>query len=184
MSEEKILIAGFGGQGVMMMGQLLAYCGNKLGFNSLWVPSYGPETRGGTANCSIIISDSPIYSPVFQKARAVIIMNQPSLEKFLDRVADGGVLLINTSLVTLLKPMDKVSVCCIPVNDLAFELGNLKVANTIMLGAYLAVSGLFTTDQISEVIADYLKDGKEKFIDINTKALLRGYQYAKENCKC
>ncbi len=70
------------------------------------------------------------------------------------------------------------------MNDLAFELGNLKVANTIMLGAYLAVSGLFTTDQISEVIADYLKDGKEKFIDINTKALLRGYQYAKENCKC
>jgi 2-oxoglutarate ferredoxin oxidoreductase subunit gamma len=182
--EEKIIVAGFGGQGVMMIGQLLAYAGNEKNYNSLWVPSYGPETRGGTANCSIIISETAIYSPVFQEADVVLVLNQPSYDRFMNQVGKGGLLLYNSSLIESVKSSPHYRVVGIPINDIATEMGNPKIANMVLLGAYLATSPLFTMQEMQSVLKHYLKDGKEKLYDINVLALEKGYQYMKELGPC
>ncbi|MFA6890318.1 MAG: 2-oxoacid:acceptor oxidoreductase family protein, partial [Bacilli bacterium] len=136
--------------------------------------------RGGTANCSIIIAKNPIYSPVFQQANTVIIMNQPSLERFQSRVINGGCLLYNASLIDPFPLQDGIQGLGVPINQLANELGNLIVANVVMLGAYLEMSRLFTLDEMTSVLIDFLQDGKEKYIDINSQALIKGWNYAKE----
>lgn len=181
MNEEKFLIAGFGGQGVMMIGQLLAYCGNKKGLNSLWIPSYGPETRGGTANCSIIVSKDTIYSPIFTEACNVFTLNQPSFDRFISRVKKGGNLFYNSSLITNIPAVSSIKLFGIPINDLAIQLGNSKVANIILLGAYLACSDLFTIDDMLETLKDYLGSGKAEYYEINVVALKTGFNYVKEH---
>ncbi len=184
MNEEKFLIAGFGGQGVMMIGQLLAYCGNKKGYNSLWLPSYGPETRGGTANCSVIVSKEAIYSPIFMEACNVFVLNQPSLDRFISSVKNDGHLFYNSSLITSVPNLKTIKILGIPINELAMQLGNTKVANIVLLGAYLATSTLFTMDEMIATLKDYLSDDKSKYFAINVEALKLGYQYAKEHYQC
>lgn len=152
MINEKIICAGFGGQGVMLIGQLLAYSANEKGLNTLWFPSYGPETRGGTANCSVTISDTIVNSPVISKADSLIIMNGPSLDKFVDRVKPGGRIFINSSLTNKKVERNDVSIYYVPVNDIAVELGNSKVANMVMLGAYLEVTKLFDKEVILKLL--------------------------------
>lgn len=183
-NEEKIIVAGFGGQGVMMIGQLLAYAGNEKNYNSLWFPSYGPETRGGTANCSIIISKTAIYSPVFQAADVVFVLNQPSYDRFVNQVAKDGLLLYNSSLLETVQTSSHHRTIGVPINEIANELGNPKVSNMVLLGAYLATSPLFTLSDMQSVLKNYLKGGKEKFYDINVSALERGYDYIKELGTC
>ncbi len=176
----QITIAGFGGQGVMLLGQMLAQLGNEMGLNSLWYPSYGPETRGGTANCAVTISDVDINSPVFSKADTVVVLNRPSLDKFIDRITDGGELLYNSSLVPEEVKKDNARVYPIPVNDMAMELGNIRVANMIMLGAYLELNPDFCQEQVHKVLVETLGERRKEFVDINVKAINLGRKFIKE----
>ena len=174
MINEKVIIAGFGGQGVMLMGQLLSYSATAKDINTLWFPSYGPETRGGTANCSVTISEDYVNSPVISTPDSTIIMNKPSLQKFMPKLKKGGNLFVNTNLVKGLEYRDDVNVYEVPINDLALEIGNLKVANMIMLGAYLEVTGIFTDDDIISIMKKKFTGSKAKLIDINKVALETG----------
>lgn len=174
MINEKVIIAGFGGQGVMLMGQILSYSATAKDINTLWFPSYGPETRGGTANCSITISEKYVNSPVISTPDSVIIMNKPSLAKFQPKLKAGGNLFVNTSLVVNQEYRSDVDVYEVPANDLALEIGNLKVANMVMLGAYLAITKIFTEDDVINVMNKKFTGEKAKLIDINRKALETG----------
>lgn len=178
---ERITIAGFGGQGVMLIGQLLAYAGVEQNKKTLWYPSYGPETRGGTANCAVTISDEDINSPVFSKANTIIAMNLPSLDKFQNKVLDNGNIFYNSSLIKDKSLITKAKVYKIPANDLAILLNNPKVANMVILGAYLEVSKLFTDDAILTVLKKIFGEEKEHLIGVNKDALELGRKYIKEN---
>ncbi len=171
MINEKTIIAGFGGQGVMLMGQILSFCATEKGVNTLWFPSYGPETRGGTANCSVTISENYVNSPVISTPDSIIIMNKPSLAKFQPKLKKDGLCLVNSSLVVNEVYRDDVKVFQVPANDLALQLGNLKVANMIMLGAYIALTNIFTIDEIVDVLKHKFTGEKAKLIDINRQAL-------------
>jgi 2-oxoglutarate ferredoxin oxidoreductase subunit gamma len=171
MINEKVIIAGFGGQGVMLMGQVLSYCATNKDVNTLWFPSYGPETRGGTANCSVTISEHYVNSPVISTPDSIVIMNKPSLAKFQPKLKAGGHCFVNSSLVLDETYRDDVTIHQVPANDLALQLGNLKVANMVMLGAYLGVTKLFTIEDVIDVMKDKFKGEKAKLIDINRTAL-------------
>ena len=157
MISEKVIIAGFGGQGVMLMGQLLSYTATAKELNTLWFPSYGPETRGGTANCSVTISETNVNSPVISTPDSIIIMNKPSLDKFQPKLRSGGHLFLNTSLVKDVVVREDVIVHSIDANDIAISLGNLMVANMVMLGAYL---------NHTESVWNSLKNESDKWIDL------------------
>lgn len=174
MINEKVIIAGFGGQGVMLMGQLLSYAATEKNINTLWFPSYGPETRGGTANCSVTISDAYVNSPVISTPDSIIIMNKPSLEKFQPKLKKGGHLFLNSSLVKNVKVRDDVNVYNIDANDIAKRLGNIKVANMVILGAYLAVTKIFTAEEVLDILKQKFTGEKAKLIDINRQALEAG----------
>ena len=174
MLNEKVIIAGFGGQGVMTMGQMLSYCATEKNINTLWFPSYGPETRGGTANCSVTISEADVNSPVISTPDSIIIMNKPSLAKFLPKLKAGGHCFVNSSLVTEVEYRSDVTVHEVDVNNIALGLGNLMVANMVMLGAYLAVTKVFTEAEIIDIMKKKFTGSKAALIDINRKALEAG----------
>lgn len=172
---EEIIIAGFGGQGVMSMGQLLTYAGMLEGKNVSWLPSYGPEMRGGTANCCVIISDETVASPIVTQATAVIALNKPSLDKFENTVVPGGLLFINSSLIDRRSLRDDIQVCYIPANEIADEIGNSKVANSVVLGAYLAKAGnSVSPESVIEALRKVLGPSKQDLIPLNEEALKRG----------
>ncbi len=172
--EQQLIIAGFGGQGVLLMGQLLAYSGMIEGNEVSWMPAYGPEMRGGSANCSVVISDMPVGSPKVEDATAVIAMNRPSMELFEKNVVKDGILLINSSLIDVEPKRGDIKVIKVPVNDIAAELGNARVANMVMLGAYIAAAGVFSIDTLIESLRHKLGPAKEKLIPINRKAIEAG----------
>jgi len=178
--EEKMIFAGFGGQGVMSMGQLLAYAGMMEGKNVLWLPSYGPEMRGGTANCHITISDEPISSPIITEATIVVAMNRPSLEKFENNLIPGGKLFINSSIAGEKPQRTDIEVYEIPANDIANELGNLKVANMVILGALIDRTNLIKRESLLEALKKVLGSTKEHLISINEQALTRGADIVKK----
>lgn len=175
MSTERVICAGFGGQGVMSMGQLLTYAGMLEGKEVSWLPSYGPEMRGGTANCAVTVSDKPVGSPLIAgDATCAIVMNLPSLEKFESEVEPGGKILVNSSLIERKVERNDVEVHYIPANDLALELGNPKVANMIMLGAYLEANQTVEIDSVLEAFKKVFGPSKEKFVPLNKEALQKG----------
>lgn len=174
MAEQQVIIAGFGGQGIMSMGMLLTYAGMLENKNVSWLPSYGPEMRGGTANCNVIVSDSLVGSPVVTEADTAIIMNLPSLDKFEDYIVKDGILLINSSLIDKKTSRKDVRAYEIPVNEIADELGNPKIANMVMLGAYIELSKIVSVESLIESLTEVLGADKKKFIPINKEALKRG----------
>ncbi|MGL4254670.1 MAG: 2-oxoacid:acceptor oxidoreductase family protein [Fusobacteriaceae bacterium] len=178
-----IICSGFGGQGVMSMGQILAYSGMIENKEVSWLPSYGPEMRGGTANCSVILSDEPIGSPVItNNATALIAMNLPSLKKFQDSLVENGVLLVNSSLVKEDSDREDIKIYKIPANDLAHEeCSNLKVANMIMLGAYLEISEGLKNESVLQGFLKIFGERKADLLPINEKALRVGRDYIKNN---
>ena len=181
MSTSRVICAGFGGQGVMSMGQLLTYAGMLEGKEVSWLPSYGPEMRGGTANCAVTVSDKPVGSPLItDDATCAIIMNLPSLEKFEKDVVPGGKILINSSLIDRKIERADVDVYYIPANEIAAELGNPKVANMIMLGSYLEVSETVEVDSVLEAFKKVFGPSKEKFVPLNKAALEKGGLAVKE----
>ncbi len=171
---EKVIIAGFGGQGVMSLGQMLCYSGMKEGKNVSWLPSYGPEMRGGTANCHVIVSEEDVASPIISMADTVMAMNLPSLDKFEKRLKPGGKLFINSSLIEKKATRGDIDVYYIPANDIALELGNQRVAGMIMLGAYLNVSKLVANESVIESLKKVLGEKKLNLIPINKSALEKG----------
>ncbi len=179
MTTRNIIAAGFGGQGIMAMGQLISYAGMLEGKHVSWLPSYGPEMRGGAANCSVVVSTDPVGSPVISKATDVIVMNEPSLEKFETNVNPGGNLFINSSLCKSEPTRDDINVFTIPVSDLANEVGNPKVANMIMLGAFLAVTDLVKVETVIKAFTKVYGDSKKKLLPINEKALETGINSVK-----
>lgn len=167
----EVIIAGFGGQGVMLIGQLLSNAAMMQGSKTCWMPSYGPEMRGGTANCTIVVSDDEIGSPVVPNPGAAIVMNLPSLDKFEPLIKPGGLLVINSSLIPREAVRDDIQVVYVPANELAeAEVGTSKSANMIMLGAYIGRTGAATPDIVKEAMAKKMK-GKERFLPANKHAL-------------
>ena len=180
MLNEKVVCAGFGGQGVMSMGQLMTYAGMIEGKEVSWLPSYGPEMRGGTANCNVIISEKPIGSPVItDDATSAIIMNMPSLVKFEENVVAGGTIFVNSSLIEMKVTRDDVKAIYIPANEIANELGNFRVANMVMLGAYLEIFKPVEINSVLEAFKKVFGEGKSHLIPLNENALNRGAEAAK-----
>lgn len=175
MIHARILCAGFGGQGVMSLGQLLAYGAMIENRHVSWIPSYGPEMRGGTAYCCVVISDRPIGSPmVVRDAGCVIVMNSPSLHKFEKSVIPGGILLTNSSLITESATRRDILVYPIPAGDLARDCGSPQAANIVMLGAYVALTGLIKEQSIVQAFDKVFGNKAPRFHRLNKAALARG----------
>jgi 2-oxoglutarate ferredoxin oxidoreductase subunit gamma len=177
--QNETIIAGFGGQGVLFTGKVLAYAGLEEGREVTWLPSYGPEMRGGTANCTVIISDEEIGSARVLKPRAAIVMNQPSLDKFEDLVAVGGYLAVNNSMVTRKVQRTDITVIEIPGTELSEELGDKRLTNIVMLGALAAKADFLNMKSIEKGIEKSLSKDKKALFDLNIKALQTGAAYIK-----
>lgn len=177
--QNETIIAGFGGQGVLFTGKVLAYAGLEEGREVTWLPSYGPEMRGGTANCTVIISDEEIGSAQVLKPRAAIVMNQPSLDKFEELVAVGGYLAVNNSMVTRKVQRTDITVIEIPGTELSEELGDKRLTNIVMLGALVAKADFLNMKSIEKGIEKSLSKDKKALLDLNIKALQTGAAYIK-----
>jgi len=177
--QNDVIMAGFGGQGVLLIGKMLAYAGMEEGKEVSWLPSYGPEMRGGTANCTVVISDRPVGSPVIQHPRAVVAMNLPSLEKFEPELRSGGLLLINTSLINRGAERSDLKVIEVAANEVAQELGNPRGANMVALGAYVGATGAVSLEQVEKIVHKTFAS-KPKLVDVNLEALRRGFEIGRE----
>ena len=178
--ERSIIIAGFGGQGVILAGKILAQAAMDHGLDVTWLPSYGPEMRGGTANCTVVLSDEAVGSPIVDEATALIAMNLPSLEKFEDSLASGGTIVVNRSLIDSQVNRTDVTASYVNMNDIARdEVGNPRAINMVALGAYVKASGALPLQVVKDAMAHSMREsGKDKFIDMNEKALEAGYNAA------
>lgn len=179
----ELVCAGFGGQGVMLMGQVLAYAAALEGKEATWFPSYGPEMRGGTANCQVVISDEPVTSPILSRPQVAIVLNKPSFQKFEPLVAPGGLLIVNSSLVDQESLRKDIEVVAIPATDIAQEIGSLQVANFVLLGAYLEKVKAVDFNSVEKVLEKILTGSKAKFLPLNKEALKRGRKIVQEGGK-
>ncbi|MBN2191121.1 MAG: 2-oxoacid:acceptor oxidoreductase family protein [Candidatus Aureabacteria bacterium] len=170
MMERKIIISGFGGQGIIALGKFIALTAMMSGKNVTYLPSYGAEVRGGTANCQVTVSDEHIASPCIEEADILLAMNQPSLNKFAGAVKDGGLILTNSSLGTA-RPENSGKIYSIPATDMAVELGEIKVANVIALGALLSIDEFLPVPMVRKNFSAVLKHKGKGIIDLNLKAL-------------
>lgn len=176
MASQEIIFAGFGGQGILSMGKFLAYAGMDVDMSVSWLPSYGPEMRGGTANCSVIVSDDPVGCPIVYNPSSLVVMNRPSLDKFEEEVSKGGLIIVDSDLINREVARDDVEVIKIPAQTEAANLGSKQIANMVLLGALVQKTQIVTM----EVLLDSLRaHGKEKFFEINKKALEIGASYVK-----
>jgi 2-oxoglutarate ferredoxin oxidoreductase subunit gamma len=178
--QSEVQFAGFGGQGIMLMGQILAQAAMQAGFEVVWIPSYGPEMRGGTAYCTVVISDRPIGSPIIRNPKHLVAMNRPSLEKFAATVKPGGVIFINSSIISIEAGRDDVDVLKVPIIEIAKDLGNVKAANIVALAAFVVRSKIVDFDLLRESVKEKFAE-KEKLIPINMKALEEGRKLALES---
>ncbi len=177
--QRDVIMAGFGGQGILLIGKMLAYAGMHEGKQVSWLPSYGPEMRGGTCNCTVVVSDRPVGSPVIRSPRAVLAMNLPSLEKFEADIRPGGLLLINSSLIDRGTEREDLTVIEVPANQVAADLGNPRGANMVALGAYLGATDAVSLDEVIEVIRETFA-ARPAVIDVNIEALRAGYELGAE----
>ncbi|MFC2083029.1 2-oxoacid:acceptor oxidoreductase family protein [Candidatus Bipolaricaulota bacterium] len=176
--ERSIIIAGFGGQGVILAGKILAQAGMDHGLEVTWLPSYGPEMRGGTANCTVVLSDEAVGSPIVDEPTALIAMNLPSLDKFEQTVASNGNIVVNRSLIERQVERSDVQAHYVDMNSIAREqVGSSRALNMVALGAYIKASSAVPLKVVKETMARSLREsGKEKFVDMNERALDAGYQ--------
>ena len=172
--KKQIIISGFGGQGGLAIGKNLAEAGMGEGLNVTWAPSYGPEMRGGTANCAVVLSDKPVGSPVFARSTELIALNEPSLMKFEEGVLPGGTVFVNSDVVTDKVQREDLTAYYIPCSKIADEVGNAKVSNMVMLGAYVAATKVLKPETIEKMIQEMFAGPKAKFIPLNIEAFHRG----------
>ncbi len=181
MRHEETVFAGFGGQGVLFAGQLLTYSGMAEGLYVTWIPSYGPEMRGGTANCTVIVSEETIGAPVVRNPTAAVIMNQPSMEKYDPLMKAGGIMIINSSLIGLKSERDDIRVLYVPASETATQLGNVRMANMVALGALIEATGLVSYDTVMQQLDEHLSSRQRKWLEPNGEALKKGIDFAKQS---
>jgi 2-oxoglutarate ferredoxin oxidoreductase subunit gamma len=178
--QKEIIIAGFGGQGVLFAGQVLAYAAMDLGKEVTWIPSYGPEMRGGTANCTVVIADEEIGSPLVQNPPAAIALNLPSYDKYEPLIQEGGVLVVNASMVDRHAKREDITTIYIHANEIAEELGNRKLTNMVVVGALLAKLPEISIEAVEAALKAHLPERHHKLLPKNYEALRRGYNEAKK----
>lgn len=176
--EEHLLFSGFGGQGVMFAGQLLAYAAMDEGLEVTWIPSYGPEMRGGTAHCFVVISNKPIGSPIVSRPKVGIMLNNPSFEKYEPVILPEGLLAYNASLITHQSHRTDMRVLGVPASDIADQIGNLKLMNIVMLGAVLAARPILPLDAIRHALEHHIPPHRRNLLTLNYEALEKGAAFA------
>lgn len=181
MSDIKIIIAGFGGQGVLFAGKLLAHAAMTAGKKISWLPSYGPEMRGGTANCHIVISDEPVSSPIIVNPDVLISLNKPALDKFEKSVSEGGTILVDKTLTDRFVGRTDVNVIYVEATKIAQELGNAALSNMVMLGAFLKETGTFVIEEIKDAVFKNIPKAKSAIAELDIDAIMAGYN--KSVCK-
>ncbi len=175
---ERTIMAGFGGQGIMLAGKIAVRAGLSLGLRVTYIPSYGAEVRGGTAHCHVIVSQREIPSPIIARPDFVLVMNSPSLAKFSERVREGGTLIINSSLVDESPGRDDITEVRVPANLIAGQRGTIKAANMALLGAFIRHSELLSLEAVRRVLPDALPPRHRDLLEINLGALQDGYEQA------
>jgi 2-oxoglutarate ferredoxin oxidoreductase subunit gamma len=173
----KTIFAGFGGQGVLMMGYTLAHGAMSAGYNVTYLPSYGAEVRGGTANCTVAVSDDEIASPIASEPDNLVVLNTPSLSSFQNRIKSGGLLFMNSSIITVDSSRHDVRLIKIPSSDIAGELGNSRTANTVMMGVFLKITGLVPPDIFLNSLQEVMGSKKKSLVELNNKAFAAGYEF-------
>lgn len=178
--EISIVVAGFGGQGVLFTGQILAYAGMDDKRNVTWIPSYGPEMRGGTANCTVIIADEPIGSPIVTNPDVALVFNQPSFDKYEPLVRENGLLVVNSAIVDATSERKDLEVVHVPANSIAEETegGSIKMLNMAMVGAMLARRSFLSLEAIEDTLHNHLPASKAHLVEGNIAVLRRGYEAA------
>jgi 2-oxoglutarate ferredoxin oxidoreductase subunit gamma len=179
--QTELIISGFGGQGALFAGTLIAYTAMENGRHVTWIPSYGPEMRGGTAHCTVIVSDEEIGSPVVRNPAGAIVMNIPSLERYEALVQPGGALIVNSSLVDRAPEREDVVARMVPADDIAETLGDRRMANMVLLGAYLSAQPLFTLDQVGASLARHIPPHRKSLLAGNLQALRSGVEAAQHS---
>jgi 2-oxoglutarate ferredoxin oxidoreductase subunit gamma len=182
MRNTDVVMAGFGGQGILMVGNLLSIAAMTEGRQVTYFPAYGVEMRGGTANCTVVISDEEIGSPVVGTPRSCVVMNAPSLEKYQPMIEKGGTLIVNASLVdTALVTREDLDVVAIPANDIARTVGSLQLASMVALGAYVGKTGVVDVRTLYDCLPKVVSRKYEKFIPLNITALKEGAEFARHH---
>jgi 2-oxoglutarate ferredoxin oxidoreductase subunit gamma len=177
--QTEIIFSGFGGQGVLFAGQILAFAGMDSGKEVTWMPSYGPEMRGGTANCTVIIADEEIGSPLVRHPQAVVVMNLPSLDKYESTLPENGVLIINSSLVNRDTTRTDIIHVIVPANEIAEKIGNKRLTNMVLLGALLEKLPVLPMSAIDDALNNHLPERHRKFLPANLEALRLGAAFAR-----
>jgi 2-oxoglutarate ferredoxin oxidoreductase subunit gamma len=179
MKQQEIVFSGFGGQGVMFIGQLLAYAAMDSGYEVTWIPSYGPEMRGGTAHCIVVVSEKPIGSPVVRHPQIAVVFNNPSFDKYENQIAEGGLLIVNSSLVKREVTRENIEVLDVPATEIAEEIGSRNLSNVVLLSALLARRPILTHEQLHEALDAHIPKHRREWLPDNYNALERGLQYVK-----
>ncbi len=178
--EYSIIISGFGGQGTLFAGQVLTYAAMDNGYEVTWIPSYGPEMRGGTAHCTVIISDDEIGSPLTRSPYAVVALNLPSVDKYEMVIPPGGIMIANQSLMNRGLVRDDITNVLIPASEIAEQLGNKQMANMVAVGALLAHLPVLSVAAIEQALKDHLPERKQKWLPANVEAVRTGFEFAKQ----
>jgi 2-oxoglutarate ferredoxin oxidoreductase subunit gamma len=176
---EDFVFAGFGGQGVMFAGQLLAYAAMDEGFEVTWIPSYGPEMRGGTAHCQVVVSDSPIGSPLVKRPKVAVVFNNPSFERYEPLVAQDGLLVANISLIARTSRRSDVTELGVPATQIASQLGDTRMTNMVLLGAALTAWPVLPLDAIRRALEKHLPEHRRNLLPLNLEALDQGVEYGR-----
>ena len=177
MANHEIIYAGFGGQGLLFAGKVLAYGGLVESQEVSWLPSYGPEMRGGTANCNVILSETPVGSPIVQHPNVLIVMNTPSLDKYESMVAPGGKIFVDSTLISRKVQRNDVDVCYIPATQMATDMAANGLANMILLGAVLRETHCIKDETLPEALHHVIPERKADLFDLNMKAIQAGRDY-------
>ena len=179
MKHEDIIFAGFGGQGVLFAGQLLSYAGMAENLYVTWIPSYGPEMRGGTANCTVILSEEEIGAPIVRHPTIAVILNLPSMEKYEPLVKPGGLLIVNSSLIPLTTERQDIRSLNVAASDIATELGNPRMANMVILGALIGATHIVSLETVARQLDEHLSQRQRKWLEPNITALKKGAELGK-----
>jgi 2-oxoglutarate ferredoxin oxidoreductase subunit gamma len=183
MRQHEIVFSGFGGQGALFAGQLLAYAALEEDKHVTWIPSYGPEMRGGTAHCIVIVSDEEIGAPIIRNPSSAVVLNNPSMDKYEPLLKPGGVLVVNRSLIVKPASRKDITVVEVPANDLATEIGSAKMANVVLLGALLETTKAVSLDSVMTALDEHLPAKARKLLSSNKQALQKGAEVARAQLK-
>ncbi len=178
--QQELIFSGFGGQGVMFVGQLLAYAALEAGKEVTWIPSYGPEMRGGTAHCFVVISDKPIGSPVVRYPKVAVVFNNPSFDKYEPIITENGLLVVNQSLIKQASKRKDIDVVYVPATKIAEEIGNVRLMNMVLLGATMQALPIIPMDCLRHALEQHIPSHRRDMLDANYVALAKGAEYVSE----